>query len=139
MNFHGFHRYTKDLDVWVAVDEPNSVRLSQVLQEFGFGPRQVAPYKLRELGAVFMFGREPVRIDVLTAPTALEFEPCWTRRQEVDLDGIKVPFLSLEDLRANKRASGRRQDLLDLENLPEHPLWPPPAKRASRKPKNRKH
>ncbi len=138
VNFHGYHRYTKDLDIWVAVDEKNSVRLSHVLQEFaGFGPRQVAPYKLREPGAVFMFGREPVRIDVLTTPSSLEFEACWERRQEVNLDGIKVPLLSLEDLRANKLASGRPQDLLDLQNLPVKQLWPS-GKRRSRAPKHHK-
>jgi predicted nucleotidyltransferase len=34
------------------------------------------------------------------------------------MDGIQVPMISLDDLKANKKASGRPKDLDDLENLP---------------------
>jgi predicted nucleotidyltransferase len=33
------------------------------------------------------------------------------------IEGLQVPVISLEDLIANKRASGRKQDLADLEKL----------------------
>ena len=36
-----------------------------------------------------------------------------------ELGDVAVPVLSLEDLRATKRASGRKRDLLDLEMLDE--------------------
>lgn len=134
VNFHGHHRYTKDLDVWVATDEANAASLSHVLQEFaGFPAKRVAPYKLREPGAVFMFGREPVRIDILNSPSGVTFEACWERRVSVTLDGVMVPVISLADLRANKKAAGRYADLDDLANLPEQPLWPRPAKKPSKK------
>ena len=67
---------------------------------------------------VFIFGREPVRIDVLTAPSGVDFAESYARRNVVDWDGIKVPLISLEDLKRNKRASGRLKDLADLEQFP---------------------
>lgn len=138
MNFYGYQRYTKDLDVWVAIDGENCVRLSKALMEFGgFSAKQVSPERLAEKGAIFVMGREPIRIDVINDPKGVEFEVCWGRRTEVELDGVKVPFISLGDLRANKLTTGRSQDLVDAEKLPES--WPvkpaEPAKRGTRKPR----
>src|SRR5437016_8116656 len=52
-----------------------------------------------------------------TNPSALDFDDCYARRHEIDWDGVKVPLISFDDLRANKKASGRAKDLADLENL----------------------
>jgi hypothetical protein len=90
-----------------------------------------------ERGKVFIIGREPVRIDILTSPTALDFDACFARRNVVDWDGVKVPLISFDDLRQNKQASGRAKDLADLENLPARPPKrgkKPTAKRRRRKP-----
>jgi hypothetical protein len=64
-----------------------------------------------------MFGREPVRIDLLTAPAGISFDACYARRQTAKWDGITVPLLSLPDLISNKRASGRAKDMADVESL----------------------
>jgi hypothetical protein len=72
----------------------------------------------RQKGKVFIFGREPVRVDILTSPDALEFDACYARRNEVEWDGVLVPLISFDDLRENKRGSGRPKDIADLENLP---------------------
>ncbi len=60
-------------------------------------------------------------MDLLTDPSGIEFEACYLRRIEADMDGIRVPFISLMDLRANKKASGRAKDLADLVELPDQP------------------
>ena len=70
-------------------------------------------------GKIFIFGREPVRIDVVTAPSDVDFEQSYARRKEVNWDGVIVPLISFEDLKRNKAASGRAKDLADLENLPD--------------------
>lgn len=41
------------------------------------------------------------------------FDQYWKRREEVDFDGLKVVFISKQDLIASKRAAGRPQDLID--------------------------
>jgi predicted nucleotidyltransferase len=132
--FYGYRRVTDDLDVWIAVDAENTQKLSRVLQQFGgFPASAVKPSLLRQKGKVFIFGREPVRIDVLTGPSALEFDECYARRHVVDFDGIAVPLISLEDLKRNKAASGRAKDLADLKNLPPTWPWNPPKRRKSRR------
>jgi predicted nucleotidyltransferase len=119
---YGYRRVTDDLDVWIAVRPENAQRVSRVLQSFGgFPAAKVKPSMFAELGKIFMFGREPVRIDILTNPSGLDFDDCFNRRNIVNWDGVKVPLLSFDDLKQNKRASGRAKDLADLEHLPPEP------------------
>src|SRR5215217_5383173 len=116
---YGYRRATDDLDVWIAVDPENAEKVSRTLRVFaGFSASKVPPSMFLAKGKVFIFGREPVRIDVLTSPSGVDFEESYARRNEVDWDGIKVPLISLRDLKRNKKASGRAKDLADLENLP---------------------
>jgi hypothetical protein len=130
VNFHGHHRNTKDLDVWIAVDADNAGRVSQALQHFGFPAASVPSSHFLQKGKIFIFGREPFRVDILTDPSGVDFEFCYGRRVEAELDGVRIPFISLEDLRTNKTASGRLRDLADVENLPAQPTPPGPRKRT---------
>ncbi len=82
-----------------------------------------------------MFGREPLRIDILTGPDGLTFRDCYDRRRVVVWDGISVPLIALEDLKANKKASGRNKDLADLENLPATAVPEKKPKSRRRKPR----
>ena len=117
--YHGYHRMTDDLDVWIALEPENVQKVSNVLISWGgFRPEQVAVEILGTRDKVFIFGREPSRIDILTSPSGVDFESAYAARNIVDLDGVLVPLISLEDLRKNKHASGRHKDHADLENLP---------------------
>jgi hypothetical protein len=117
--YYGYRRSTDDLDVWVALDPENARLVSDVLQSFGgFPASQVPPDLFVTKGKVFIFGREPARIDVLTSPSGVDFDVSYARRNEVNWDGVTVPLISFEDLKRNKSASGRAKDLADLENLP---------------------
>ena len=122
--------------MWIAVDPENSQRLSKVLQAFGgFPASKVKPSMFLQKGKVFVFGREPLRIDLLTSPSGIDFEESYTRLNVVTWDGIKVPLIAFEDLKRNKRASGRAKDLADLDNLP--PKWPwKPSKPSKRRRKS---
>jgi hypothetical protein len=119
VNFHGHHRFTADIDFWISPEEENSRRLSKALQRFGFSADAVKPEQFVEKGKVHMFGIKPVRIDLLTGPSGVEFDDCYQRRVQGVLDGAEVSVISLDDLRRNKSASGRDKDLLDLKKLPE--------------------
>jgi hypothetical protein len=64
---------------------------------------------------VYQIGIAPVRIDILTEITAVEFSDAWRRRVAGTFFGVPVHFISLEDLVTNKRALGRSSDLNDLK------------------------
>jgi len=53
----------------------------------------------------------------LTTLPGIDFEACFSERVVVDIDGIEVNFIDLENLKKNKRATGRFQDMADIENL----------------------
>jgi hypothetical protein len=59
----------------------------------------------------------PSRIDLITSPDGIDFQTCYASKIEVLLDSIPVKFIDLDNLKKNKLASGRLQDLADLENL----------------------
>ena len=118
VNFHGHHRTTGDMDIWIAVDSDNAHRISAALQQFGFASGTVPPAMFLEQGKIFRFGVKPVRIELLTSPTGIDFEVCYPRRIEAEIEGIVVPVIALHDLRQNKGAAGRAKDQDDLLNLP---------------------
>jgi predicted nucleotidyltransferase len=119
VNSYGHYRNTLDLDVWIAVDSQNALKLSRVWQRFaGFSPDQVPPSIFLKRGAMFRFGRQPSLIELVTKIDGVEFEACYARRSIRTIDGVKVSMISLADLKKNKKASGRLKDLADLEELP---------------------
>ena len=115
--FHGYPRYTKDIDVWIDRSPENAQCLVKALDHFGFGSLKLTPDRFLKPHKVFQLGNPPRRIDILTSPVGVEFDDCHLRRIEQTIDGVLIPFISLEDLKAAKRAAGRHQDLADLENL----------------------
>lgn len=119
--FHGHPRYTADIDFFIRTTQANAERLYDVLCEFGFGDSLDGPEDLLKQPAVFMLGRQPFRIDLLNQIDGVEFAGAWERRVVSELDGISVPFISLEDYVANKRAAGRKKDAYDLEALGVEP------------------
>ena len=117
---YGEPRYTKDLDVWVNNSSENSARVIAALKEFG------APLDHDGINAdtltgkqmVYQIGIAPVRIDILSAITGVEFPHAWSNRVPSTFFGVPVNFISLDDLRTNKTALGRAADLRDLARKP---------------------
>lgn len=62
-------------------------------------------------------GYPPNRLDLLTQPSGVSFDDCWSRRIRVDLGRVTANVIGFDDLIANKRASGRLRDLADIEDL----------------------
>jgi Nucleotidyl transferase of unknown function (DUF2204) len=116
---HGHPRFTKDLDVWVWVDEQNANRLVSALEDFGFGSLGLTAADFIEEGIVVQLGYPPQRIDILTQVDGVQFGSCWDRHIEIEIGGQRVPFISADDLLANKKASGRPQDLADVAAIEE--------------------
>lgn len=114
---HGHPRTTKDLDVLVEPTADNADRTMTALTEFGFGGIGLEAADFAEPGAVVQLGYPPLRIDLLTSIDGVAFADAHASRVEIDVDGRSVPFISREHLIANKAATGRLQDLADVERL----------------------
>lgn len=114
---HGYPRYTKDIDIWIAMDQENAQRMVSALRDFGFGSLGLKPEDFLKPDQIIQLGYPPARIDLLTTLAGVDFETCYPSRVEVLLDGILVSFIDLENLKKNKRAVGRLQDLADLKHL----------------------
>ncbi len=117
--FHGHPRYTKDIDVWFDRTEANVANVLLALQDFGFGDLDLREADLMEPDSVIQIGYPPNRIDLLNSPDGVEFGECFEQKIVFELDGLKIPVIDLGSLRRNKKASGRLQDLADLEELAE--------------------
>jgi hypothetical protein len=119
---YGEPRFTKDLDVWVSNSAQNSVRVVEALKKFGapLGQDRITPETFTEKQVVYQIGVAPVRIDILTGITGVEFRDAWGRRVTTTFFGVPAHFISLDDLVANKQALGRASDLRDLKQNPKN-------------------
>jgi len=115
VNYHGYPRATGDIDVWIDREPVNAGRVADALREFGF--LQATPELFTVPGNVVRMGMPPLRIEVLTSISGVDFSACFRNRIVAGMDGVPVSLIGVDDLKANKRASGRLKDLADLEEL----------------------
>lgn len=115
VNALGFVRMTEDLDFWLKRDEANAKKVLAALSDFGFDGFSMDD--LLDPRAVLMLGRPPNRIDLLTEISGCDFDDCYPRRVQGRIGGVAIPMISLQDLLANKRASGRPKDLADVDEF----------------------
>jgi predicted nucleotidyltransferase len=118
VGYHGYPRATADLDLWIALRPENAERVTAAVREFGFDMPEVQPTAFLEPDRIVRMGVPPLRIELLTTLSGVEFDACYARREVATLEGVEISLIALEDLKANKRAAGRHQDLNDLEHLP---------------------
>jgi len=114
---HGHPRYTKDIDIWIEMSQENADKLITSLDQFGFGSLGLSAQDFQTPDQIIQLGYPPNRIDLITTPDGINFETCYSAKTEIIVDNIPVQFIDLDNLKKNKKASGRLQDLADLENL----------------------
>ena len=114
---HGHPRYTKDIDIWIEISEDNANKLVTTLIQFGFESLGVTTQDFQTANQIIQLGYPPNRIDLITNPDGIDFQTCYDSKIEVNLNDVPVKFINLDNLKKNKLASGRLQDLADLENL----------------------
>ena len=83
--------------------------------EFGFGDVGVSASDFDHEDSVVQLGFPPYQIDILTSVDGIDFDGAWDRRILVEVDNLAVPFISRDDLIANKKAAGRPQDIADVQ------------------------
>ena len=117
VGYHGYSRATADMDLWIDIDPDNAARVVSVLREFGFASAELEPSLFLDEGKIVRMGVPPLRIEILTTISGVSFGDCYSQRVTAQIDGLEVPVISLEQLKVNKRASGRFKDLADLDQL----------------------
>jgi predicted nucleotidyltransferase len=117
LSIHGHPRYTGDIDLWILAEPENAGRVMAALSDFGFGSLGLQASDFLRPQQVIQLGFPPARIDLMTDIDGLTFPECWPNRVEVEIDGLKVSAIGLADFIRNKEATGRLQDLADLQKL----------------------
>ena len=106
------------MDIWIAVSSQNATRVMAALVEFGFRVDDVPVALFTEPGRIVRMGIPPMRLEIVTTISGVDFASCYARRASAVVDGVAVNIIGLDDLKTNKKASGRHKDLNDLEQLP---------------------
>lgn len=114
---HGYLRSTGDIDIWVRCSVGNAEKVLRALKDFGAPLFDLTLDDLSAPGMVFQIGVPPRRIDFLTSISGVDFDECWADRMQVEIEGMRINFLSKSWLIANKRATGRPKDILDADEL----------------------
>ena len=117
VGLHGHPRYTKDLDIWLLISDDNADRLLKALDQFGMGGIGLVREDFLKTDEFIQIGYPPNRIDLVLSCDGVDFFTCYESRVIIEVEGLPISFIDLENLKKNKKATGRLQDLADLENL----------------------
>jgi len=117
VGYHGYPRATGNMDIWIAMNEQNAIKMVAAMKEFGFDPPELQKELFLKDKKVIRMGVPPMRLEILTSIDGVHFETCFNNRVIADFGDFKVNFISKDDLLINKRASGRAQDLVDFDKL----------------------
>ena len=117
VGLHAAPRFTKDLDVFVRASNENAERVLSALQAFGAPLGDLTRGDLAKPGTVFQVGVAPNRIDIINQIDGVSFDDAWKGRTSTTYGGHAVPVIGKAELILNKLASGRAQDLIDVEAL----------------------
>lgn len=117
MGAYGYPRATGDIDIWVEASPENSQKIRQSLSEFGAPLKDITENTFCEEGIIFQIGVAPRRIDIITKIDGVNFNRAYSEKQEIEIEGLAIPFLSKENLVKNKESTGRERDKLDAQYL----------------------
>ena len=117
--FHGAPRYTGYIDIFVKPDAENASRILDALNEFGFGSVGLQEEDLKTPNKVVQLGFPPVRIDIITSISGVSWDDAFKKDDKGEYGNVPVNYIGKEHYVLNKRASGRKKDLADLEALGE--------------------
>ena len=118
VGYHGYPRATGDMDIWIEMSESNSKKVASAFRDFGMPDEAISEDLFLEKNKAIRIGVPPVRLEVITSASGVDFNECYSNREFVEIDGIPINLISLQDLKKNKRAAGRHKDMEDMEHLP---------------------
>lgn len=115
--FHGYPRYTKDIDLLIAVDSANAKKMVQVINDFGFASLNLQETDFLEEEMIIQIGMEPNRVDIICGVSDFPFDKYFEKRHEFSNGDLLLNFVDKEGLTLLKKLAGRTKDLADLEEL----------------------
>lgn len=117
VGLHGWPRTTFDIDFWVLANPSNAVSIMRALKKFGAPLMNLSEDDFHQPGIVFQIGNAPQRIDILSSVSGIRYEEAVRHAETMQVDGLSLKVISLDDLILNKRASGRPKDIADAQTL----------------------
>ncbi|WP_290795950.1 nucleotidyltransferase [Flavihumibacter sp. UBA7668] len=117
MAFHGKPRYTGDLDIWINISDENADKMMEVIKAFGLASLGFVKEDFMEEGYISQIGYPPLRIDLLNTIDGVDFNAAFENRQKIIADDLEITFIGLQELLANKIASGRKMDIEDIKEI----------------------
>ena len=117
VGYHGYARATEDMDIWVAIHPDNAQNLVSTLKAFGLDDPNLKPELFMQKPKIIRMGFPPMRLEITTFISGVEFDECYQARIVDNFDGVEVNVIDLENLKKNKKASGRTKDIADFEQL----------------------
>jgi len=118
--FHGYPRFTKDIDIYYNISAINILGLQKALEKFGFTTKDLPAELFYSKGNIITFGIEPVRVDLINEISGVEFNDAWENRARGNYGTSEVNFINKSDLIKNKTSTPRLQDKADAEKLSEN-------------------
>jgi len=115
VGIYGHPRATKDIDFLFSNDEKNLNRIKKALDEFGSPPVDLEKFK--ENGYVIRIGSSPIQIDMINSADGIDIDDCFKRKKILDIDGVKINVIAIDDLITNKKTSARNIDIADADKL----------------------
>jgi len=115
VGIYGHPRATKDIDFLFSNDEKNLKRIKKALDEFGSPPVDLEKFK--ENGYVIRIGSSPIQIDMINSADGIDINDCFKRKKILDIDGVKINVIAIDDLITNKKTSARNVDVADVDKL----------------------
>ncbi|WP_149242023.1 DUF6036 family nucleotidyltransferase [Dyadobacter sp. 32] len=114
---HGYLRTTGDVDIFVRPSHENAIQLLKVMERYGYTNGEFDLEDFTKVPSYLSFARYDGWIDIMTFTLGVSFDECYDNRLVLEIQGVPVNFIGLRQLLENKRATGRPQDIRDLENL----------------------
>ena len=129
VGLHGYPRYTGDLDIWINNSSQNIDLLKKVIFDFGgptsaidFTKLQVKPSSKNPFRGIG-FGREPMRIEILSSLSGVNFSDCYKNAEEKKVNGVSIKYINYNDLKTTKQNSERFKDKGDIQELEKIKNW----------------
>ena len=129
MALHGYFRHSTnsagvinekpDLDFWYNPTYGNYFKLLNALEELG---QDVTRFKAEQMPnprkSFFRYEFEQFTLDLLPElKSPLKFSASFIKREVAVLNEIDIPFISYNDLVADKEGNARPKDIIDIEEL----------------------
>lgn len=116
-SFYAEPRFTKDIDFYIDTSSVNANKMLKVLEKFGFKDVDLTKDDFQQPEQIIQLGNAPLRIDIVTSIDGVNFKEAWNNRTSGKYGNLNTNFISKSDLIKNKKATGRAQDIADLEKL----------------------